>query len=146
QVEELEHIGLQKIQEAANSGELLMNPQLPATLSLWRDWAGDEESRSWAQNIVTDAWGLLLFLERFLGQSMVQSSGDVAARRKYVLDPQSLAPYLDPQDIAARLMTIDDIQQLPERQQLAVVQFLRGYQLRQQGKDPSNLTSWDDDE
>jgi len=138
-LEELEKLVLGKIRESANRGYLLQAPQLPHILYRWCDWEKPEgEAEEWVQKIISTDEGLLFFLEKFLQKSYVQSASDAFPRVRYRLDPKSLEPFLDPSKIVDRVQNILVNEKLTktEKQQIALKQFLREYDLRRQGKDP----------
>jgi predicted KAP-like P-loop ATPase len=135
---DLEHLALTKIQTAAQDGLLLATPSLPSILYRWRDWGGEKEVKEWVDAIIRKDQGLLTFLEAFLQKGMSHSMDDRAGRITYRLDPQFLEPFLTPAEIVDRAQNLSASSHLTDNQTKAIEQFLREYELRQEGKDPNN--------
>lgn len=141
--EELKRIALDKIRRAATE-RLLQLPGLPGILYSWHNWAGEDEVKQWVQQIIADDQGLAEFIAKFPKQVFVQSWGDVTSRTHYYLDPEQLKPLLEPDEIIDRARRLAVENRLEENQRGALRQFVRGYELRQAGKDPSSPLAWRD--
>ena len=83
--------------------------------------------------------GLINFLEKFLQKTFSHSASDLVSTPRYRLDPKQLEPFLDPSSIIGRVRNLatNNQTQLTEEQTKAVEQFIREYEMRQQGKDPN---------
>ena len=141
-LKELEALGLERIRNAARDGTLLGSPELPMLLYRWRDWAGEADAKEWARETTADDGNLLAFLEKFGQVTFSQTLTDSVGSTAYRLNPKSLEPFLDLVQVAARLKRILESQDLTEDQRRAARQFLREYELWQQGKDPDDPLSW----
>lgn len=138
----IEELVVFKINEAAENGSLLSSPKLVETLSAWCIWTGsDDQARKWANDIITEDDGLILFVEQFGSVRKSQGLGDLAAREKYRLDPKWLESYINPNEVVDRLKRIRDTYQLDSEKLKAVSQFLHEYDLRMIGKD-SEREGW----
>jgi predicted KAP-like P-loop ATPase len=127
---ELEDIAVKKVNEAAKNGSLLHASLLPFILYNWQNWR-KEEVVDWIHHIITDDKDLIAFLEKFVAKSYTNIG------IKYFLDPDSLKPFIDPAQIIDRIRKISEQEDLTENQRAAINQFIRGYELRLQGKSPS---------
>lgn len=141
-LEELERFALEKIRAGAREGSLIHCPHLQDVLNRWHDWAGDDEVKQWTQTFITSDEGLAEFLPKFLLKTFSQSVSDVIGKSYYRLDPKWFEPFLEPTQIIDRVRSLAQDKKLPENQKIAVRQFIREYELRQEGKDPSNILYW----
>jgi predicted KAP-like P-loop ATPase len=132
----LKAAAVEKIRAAAARDELLTAPDLGHLLYRWRDWGEEQEPREWVAVMTQSDDGLVAILQAFLGQSRSQSVGTRHVRRNYRLDPKSMEPFLSPDAVIDRVRELDT-SELDERGQAAVEQFVRGVELRRQGKDPT---------
>jgi predicted KAP-like P-loop ATPase len=140
----LESAVAKKIDSAAAEGWLLQIPDLAGTLYRWADWGGSPATRDWVASQVQSDAGLARILDAFLQSSTVYTSGP--GRRSYVrhyLDPRSLEPFIDPESVIDRVPALVSKQDLTARQRLAAQAFLKGWDLRQSGKDPRDEDSID---
>ena len=103
----------------------------------WSEWAGDEEPKQWAQNIIIEDRGLAQFLEQFLQTTRTIGGSDVTTRLSYYLDPKSLEPFLEPSKITDRARVLVEDSGMTERQRLAAREFIQGYEMRERGEDPT---------
>lgn len=133
----LEELAVGRIRKSAESGDLRENPELQSILYRWRDWGSEEEVRTWVSELVSDDDGLLLLLERFLGESQIFSLTMHGGHRvTYHLDPNDLEPFIDPGPLLERARALENQAGLSERQELALKTFLRGGELRAKGLSP----------
>jgi predicted KAP-like P-loop ATPase len=137
-LKELRSIALERIRERAANGSLVDAPELPSILYRWREWKDDEEPRQWASSVVADEGVLARILKAFLSEIRVESvgaSGETVRTSRYVLDPRSLEPFIDPDSIIEAtkhlLETTTDA-----RTRLAAESFIRDHELRERGIDP----------
>ncbi len=143
QLLELKGLLLAKIRAAAKNGSLVRVPKLLAVLTLWREEAGEEEVKAWLAEAAKDDNKLVEILERFLQTTSSQSLSDVVGRRRDRLDPNWLRPYIDPNEIAARVRVLREANSLTPRQKRALEQFLREYEIRKRGGKPDDPFSQD---
>lgn len=139
---ELKEIALMKVRDAAQQNSLIQAPELPHILRRWRDWSSEEEVKRWVQKIISADSGLIILLEKFLQKTFSQPLSDAIGKTVYRLDPQWLEPFLDTSQIIDRVKGLIKHKGLTENQKIAINQFVREYEIRQQGKDPSNPLAW----
>lgn len=144
-LQELEELALEKVREAARNDSLLQVPELPRILYCWRDWAGEEEAKQWVQRAINGDEGLLTFLGKFLQKTYSQSLSDVVGKTGYRLDPRSLEPFVQLCQIIERARSLVEESELTENQRIALGQFVREYEMRQQGKNPNDPFAWEDE-
>ncbi|HEY9602683.1 MAG TPA: P-loop NTPase fold protein [Allocoleopsis sp.] len=134
---ELEDIVLKRVRDAAQSNSLLPIPNLPQILYSWREWANEDEVKVWVQKAIDKDKGLINFLEKFLSKTFSHSGSDLVQRIGYRLDSKSLEPFLEPFQIIDRVRRLAEDSRLTEKQKIAAKQFIKEYEMRQQGKDPN---------
>jgi len=127
QLEEIEKLALNKVREAAQTENLLKSPKLRRILAFWRDSGNVEEVSQWVKKVIQEDQKLIYLLESFL--SVVQG---------YRLDPQWLSPYLSADEIITRVQDLANQSQLTENQKIALNQFIKEYEMRQQGENPNH--------
>lgn len=137
QLKELEEIALKKIQEAAQQNALMSVPNLLSILYFWKK--NRSQVKQWVQEVIQSEEGLIKFLEKFLQKTSSYSASDLVSTQRYRLDPKQLEPFLDPSSIIGRVRNLatNNQTQLTNKQTKAVEQFIREYEMRQQGKDPN---------
>ena len=135
-LEDLEKLSLEKVRNAASQDFLLQAPKLPYILYRWRDWADEKEVKQWIQIIIKNDVGLARLLEKFLQKTYSWSLSDRVEKREYRLDPKWLEPFVKSSQIIERVMSLIENPELTENQRLAIRQFIREYEMRQQGKNP----------
>jgi predicted KAP-like P-loop ATPase len=145
-LKELEELALEKVRDAAQRNYLLKAPDLPTILRRWRDWAGEEGAKEWVREAIKDDEGLSYLLEKFLQESFSQSSSDSVGRKHYRLDPKWLEPFLDPSQILDRIKRLSQNSSLTERQKIAINQFIREYEMREEGKNLDSRFTFFEDE
>lgn len=138
QLQILEQLGIEKIRRASQDGSLLLTPRLLLVLNFWRDHGDKAEVRAWVEGTVNGDQGLAEFLEHCLAVSTRIGSEDAAGRKFDRLDPKWLEPYVDVDQITARVRKLTQTIQLSERQQRGVKQFLKEYEFRKAGGNPDN--------
>lgn len=134
-LEELERLALQKISQAAEEGRLAVSPELPYTLYRWLDWDPDA-AKKWVQGIVATDEGVLSLLVGFLRKSHLLRLSSGVQEAKYRLNPKWLDPFVDLDNLAGRVRQIRERADLSEMQRIALDQFIKEYELMQQGEDP----------
>jgi predicted KAP-like P-loop ATPase len=127
---ELELIAAEKVNEAAKNGSLLNVLHLPFILYNWQNWR-KEEVVDWIQNIMIDDKNLIKLLEKFVSKSYTNIGV------KHFFDPDLIKAFIDPALLIDRVRRISEQEDLTESQKSAINLFIRGYELRLQGKNPS---------
>ncbi len=127
QLEEIEKLALNKVRDAAQQENLLKAPNLRQILAFWRDLGNIEEVSQWVQEAIQKDQNLIYLLENFL--TNIQG---------YRLDPRWLSPYLDIDKIVKRFSDLAKKNELTENQKIALSQFLKEYEMRQQGQNPND--------
>ena len=105
----------------------------------WRDWADEKEVKQWVQEVIKDDEALVTFLEKFLKRTLRQFSTDVVTETVYRLDPQWLKPFIEPNQIIERVKVLAENNKLSESQKVVLRQFIREYEIRQQGMEPDSV-------
>ena len=134
----LEGVVVEKARAAAGDGTLLRCPGLPWVLNLWRDGGNEAEAKNWVSEITKDDAGLVALLEKYLQTSASFSFDDAVGQIHDRLDPEWLQPYLDPDQVAARVEGLASSNGLTERQRRAVRQYLREHKFRKAGGNPNS--------
>jgi predicted KAP-like P-loop ATPase len=134
---ELEQAALQRIRAASQDGSLQQTPNLDQVLHYWKNWSGDDsEARQFVEEVIDQDADLITIIEAFLTERRIQTVGDIAVRMEPRLDPSWLEPFLDPDKVIERVRRLLESADLTEKQQTALTQFVKEYDLRQQSKAP----------
>lgn len=135
---QLKEIVADRLRKLADDDSLLDEPELWSILGLWRDLTDDrDEVREWVESVVDESEeALVRLLEAAKWVVRSQTMGSHAFSEQPRLDPQRLEPYLDPDEIIDRVRDLADEDDLSEDQRIAVQQFIKEYELREEGKDP----------
>ena len=120
----LQDLALPKIRAAAENGTLARSKRLGMVLFRWSDWAGPEEAQQWIAETVRTDRGLAELLELLLEEAYSR------------LDPNLMRHFFNSPEIADHARRLTERADLTERQQTAVKEFIRVYDLIQEGKDP----------
>lgn len=134
----LEGLLLERIRTASRDGSLSGIPKLPPMLIFWRENTTQEEVASWVSQVVKEDQGLVKLLEGYLQTTISAGIEDAVVRRTDRLDPEWLRPCLDPSQIVDRLRALLQDAKLTPRQNRALKQFLKEYDLRQRGGNPND--------
>jgi predicted KAP-like P-loop ATPase len=134
----LEGLVLERIRNASRDGSLSETPTLPLILNFWRANATQEEVAIWVSQVVKGDQGLVKLLEGYLQTTASAGLDDAVVRRTDRLDPEWLRSYLDPEQIVDRVRGLLQNAKLPPRQNRALAQFLKEYDLRQRGGNPGD--------
>ncbi|MEW5856642.1 MAG: P-loop NTPase fold protein [Cyanobacteriota bacterium] len=135
-LKELEEIALKRLRNAAQQNSLLQAPKLSENLHYWQNLAGEEEVKQWVEKIIDNDEGLVNFLEKFLQNDFSEYGSNGTEKTGYRLDPKWLEPYIEPSLILDRISRLDEMSELTEDRKNAIAQFIREYEMRQQGQDP----------
>ncbi|MBD2254623.1 KAP family NTPase [Nostoc parmelioides] len=127
QLAEIEKLALNKVRDAAQKESLLKAPKLRQILAFWRDQGNVEEVQQWVRKVIKEDQKLIRLLENFL--TLAQG---------YRLDPQWLSFYLSTDEIINRVKDLANQSQLTENQRIALNQFIKEYEMRQQGENPNH--------
>ncbi|NPV45156.1 MAG: AAA family ATPase [Firmicutes bacterium] len=127
--EALEKIALEKINEAANTGELFKTPALATILYRWRDWENEDAPKKWIENILGSDKNLVTILTAFLTKGFSQNLDEVVPRINWRLNPKTLEPFLDPNAIIhrCRLLLLNLPEWLTEKEKIAVETFVKEF-------------------
>ena len=141
QLSKLEQMIVRKIRKAGKMNILLDLPQLTNILYRWKEWAGEKEVKQWVEKTIKNDKNLLKLLIKFVSITTTYSSSGTIKNPR--LDPDWFKPFVkDSEKFAERIKKLSK-KRLSEEQKKAVEQFLKEYQLRKEGKDPSNpLVAW----
>ena len=141
-VDELKTIWVGKVRAAGD--KLLINPQLPRLLFLWKEWGDTDEVRAWCAHVTATDDGLLTFLPHFCSHTRSQTMGDWAVRIQPRLNPSHLEKYLDTNAVAARLAKHQHAGSIPEQAKESVTQYLTEFAMIKAGIDPDGLGAFGD--
>lgn len=125
---------LDRIRNVSHDGSLSETPGLPHILNFWRKNATQDEVVTWVSQAVKEDQGLVKFLERYLQATIRAALDDAVVRRRDRLDPEWVRPYLDPDQVVERIRRLPEDSKLTPRQNRALAQFLKEYDLRQRGE------------
>lgn len=143
---ELENIALLKIKEAAENNILLEAPEMAHILYRWQDGGGKELVKKWASEITESDQGFVNFLVGFLSESYSMGMTDRVPKVRWRLYPHTLEPFLDVEKAYERCKGI--IKASPEwlinKKKIATETFIKGYEMKLKGKDPSVPIDWDE--
>lgn len=134
---ELKGLIVEKIRLSATSGELIDSPDLGHLLYRWADWGTEDEPRVWATHVAETDEGLVRLLSAFLGEVRSHTSGERTETRRFRMDPKSIEPFLDPDALIERVRSLNSSNKFTGRDEAAIEQFIRGYELRARGEDPN---------
>jgi predicted KAP-like P-loop ATPase len=122
---DLEALALAKVRNAAADDSLLQCPKLPEILSLWQNLSGDNEPKTWVGKVGGDDHNLANLLEKFMkkdySHSMIQAGGEP----RYRLNPEVLAPFLEPGSLVDRAQSLTKRAWLGEPQKDALRHFIK---------------------
>lgn len=145
QFQVLEQIVLSKIKLGAENGTLLKTPKIGVVLHIWQEISGEGSSRKWVEQVTQNDRDLLDFLRLFLQVTHSHSISDAVSRKHYRLDPKWLDQFADVTRIAERLRSFLEQKPSNEIDQIVIKQFLREYDIRQRGKDPTFFHDLDEE-
>lgn len=135
-LEELESLALEKVRRAVKEGALIRTPGLLGILYRWKDWGREEEPKEWVWRVAEDDQGLIELLEAFLARAFADGRGF------HRLDPEQIEPFLEAAEIIDRVRLLSERADLSEKQETALRQFVKEYEIRQRGQDPDSPSSW----
>ena len=96
--------------------------------------------KQWVKEVIKSEEGLTNFLEKFLQQTCHHSASNLISTKSYQLNLEGLEHFLGPSSIIDRVNNLltNNQTELTKEQTKAVEEFIREYEIRQQGKD----TNW----
>lgn len=144
EVERLKSVWLDRVRTLSGEASFLTHPELPRLLSAWRRWASEAEVRTWCDQATASDEDLLSFLPGFLQHTRSQTMGDWAVRLQPRLNPVWLESYLDTAACADRLRDLQRKDEVPAGAQEAISQYLREFDMLQEGKNPDGDGAFDD--
>jgi predicted KAP-like P-loop ATPase len=133
----LKSLIVEKIRSAASADELIDSPDLGHLLYRWADWGSEDEPRTWANRVSQSDEGLIRLLSAFLGEVRSHTSGQRTETRRFRMDPKSIEPFLDPDALIDRVRSLGSSRDFAGRDEAAIEQFIRGYEIRARGEDPN---------
>lgn len=143
---ELENLALSKIKEASENKNFLNSPEMAHVLHRWSEWESEEPVKKWASEIIESNQGLVDFLVSFLSKSYSMGMTDRVPKAHWRLYPHTLEPFLDVEKAYERCKAI--LEASPEwlinKKKIAVEIFIKGYEMKLKGKDPSVPLEWDE--
>jgi predicted KAP-like P-loop ATPase len=146
EVERLKTIWLNQVRRLSQNKNFLEHTELPRLLAAWERWANEAEVRTWCEQTTVQDERLLKFLSRFLQHTKSQSMGDWAVHLQPRLNPAWLESYIDTAACAKRLRDLQSNHKVPPDADETVSQYLREFDMLQNGKNPDGIGAFDDQE
>jgi predicted KAP-like P-loop ATPase len=132
QTKELEEITLSIIRKFAESGKLLENIKLPSILYRWRDIRDSlDEPKAWATKITTPDDGLMKFLVRFSGISIISTVKETTEKIRIQAD--DVADFIDLNKAATRVYAFLDNKNISENERAVFEAFIQSYENKKNG-------------
>jgi hypothetical protein len=126
ELQEIRDAALVRIRAAAGSHELLHAAHLAMVLHNWARWVGPADIERFILEVAAESHRLATLLERLLGESV--SGRGVTLH----LDIESLASLADLSKLVDRVRALANEAWLSENEQIAVREFISGYDRRDQ--------------
>jgi len=127
QLEELEHLACNRIIEWAKDGRLLGHRDLPSILFRWKEWGNLDDVNEFANQVIQDDEGLVIFITSFLSPVTSQGVGSYVGRINWQINLKSIGNFIDVKKVEPRirsLISTSKFESLDERQKLGVTTFL----------------------
>jgi predicted KAP-like P-loop ATPase len=102
-VDGLKKICVGKIRAAANDGTLATNKRFGYLLHAWKEWESEEAVKEYVAGLIITTAGLLAFLRGFEWESLSQSIDDLVAKRTKKMNKESLAVFVDIDELNKRV-------------------------------------------
>ncbi|MGJ7534551.1 MULTISPECIES: KAP family P-loop NTPase fold protein [unclassified Variovorax] len=120
--------------EKVSMDELLTTSDTRLILNAWSGWSDPAFVKDKLATVLNDDTQIARMLEKFLGLGSSHAFGDRVARTTYHLDPRSLEPFFELEDLAARVEAL--LPNLPSDSlsRKAAERYLRGMALLREGK------------
>ena len=144
EIERLKPVWLDRVRTLSGEASFLKHPELSRLLAAWQQWASEAEVRTWCDQATKSDEGLLSFLTGFLQYTKSQGMGDWEVRRHPRLNPVWLESYLDKVACAGRLRELQRKDEVSADNQQAVSQYLKEFDMLQEGKNPDGFGAFDD--
>ena len=142
--EQLKKSWLCRVRTLSVEANFVLHPKLPSLLVAWGLWGSKAEVRTWCDAVTVTDEGLLKFLQKFLRYTKSQTVGDWAVCLQPRLNPASMEDYLDTATCADRLRDLQRNSQVPDSAQVAVSQYLKEFDILQEGKNPNHHRAFDE--
>lgn len=144
EIERLKSVWLDRVRTLSVEASFLKHPELPRLLAAWQQWASEAEVRTWCDQATESDKGFLSLLTGFLQYTESVAVGNYAVRRRPRLNPDWLESYLDTVACADRLRELQRRDEVPADNQEAVSQYLKEFDMLQEGKNPDGFGAFDD--
>lgn len=105
-VDGLKKICVGKIRTAASDGTLATNKKFDYLLYAWKEWESVEAVKEYVAGKITTTAGLLAFLIGFEYESLSQSIDDLVAKRTKKMNKESLAVFVDINELDKRVQAL----------------------------------------
>ena len=135
---------IDRVKTLSQDSSFIAHPELSRVLAFWRRWGDEDEVRTCVDGIIETDEGLLRLLAGFVQYTKSQTMGDSAVRIQPRLNPKWLEVYLDTTKCAERLRSLQQKGGVPADADVVVEQFLREYEMLEEGKDPDGIGAFDD--
>lgn len=143
--EELKHICLKKIRDAAQDGSLIQKRRLQFLLYIWKEWSGNDEASQWVIRQVQTNNGLLSILVAFLSHSTSWELNSGVGKIHGWFDLKSLEAFIVADEFAKRVDALST-KNLDDKQQIAINHFRRALKRKMAGKSYNNRNMFHDDD
>ena len=142
--EQLKKSWLCRVRTLSVKANFVLHPNLPSLLVAWGLWGSKAEVRTWCDAVTVTDEGLLKLLQKFLRYTKSQTVGDWAVCLQPRLNPASMEDYLDTATCADRLRDLQRNSQVPDSAQVAVSQYLKEFDILQEGNNPNHHRAFDE--
>lgn len=144
EVEQLKSVWRQRVTQLSVVESFIDHPALAVLLSAWRYWGGEDDAKIWWQNASQSDEGLLKLILAFASEVTSQAFGDYAVRVQLRVNPKSIQPYGDVQNMADRIQKLLDSGAVAAKYQAAAKRFIVECERMKEGKNP-DAHDFDDD-
>jgi len=139
-MEEVRGWALAKLRAAASSGELLKDRHLPSLLFRWRemgDRPSDEKGAvtAWVNAQLDSDEGVVALARAFTGDSWVQESDDVVAKRRVIAMIDGIEEIMDKSRFRRRVEEVVTSDRVDNDSRKAAGTFLEAWRSRERGSD-----------
>lgn len=130
---ELKQICVEKLKQAAASGQLKKHKQKLTLLYHWGKWAGFDGPQQWVKGMLETNAGLLLFLIACLSRSTSHGAGDYVGRVHWRIRLSTIEQFVSADEAKEKILQLKS-ENLNEEERRAVDAFQKALKRRQEGK------------
>jgi len=138
EIEKLCGVWADRVNLLSSEAKFSKHPELWRILPLWGKWCQDDKPKSWCEDAIHSNEGLFSYLISLLWKSPRETERGETIESFHRLNPKNLEDLIDIDAIAGRLKRLDDSDDVPDEAKDAVSQYLREYQIIQNGENPDD--------